>query len=641
MKRTALPSLLLALAAAAPSLAAEHHVAPRGNDAGPGTREAPFRTIQRAAEAAQPGDTITVHAGIYRERVNPPRGGRSDAERIVYRAAPGETVEIRGSEVVTGWTRARGDVWTVEVPNTLFGSFNPFADEIRGDWFDPKGRTHHTGAVYLDGEWLVEAASLAEVLAGRPSPHGALWFAEVAPAKTTIHAQFPGTDPNTRLTEINVRRTVFYPDAPGRNYITVRGFALRHAATPWAPPTAEQVGLVGTHWSKGWVIEDNTVSHSVSSGIALGKHGDEHDNTSADTAEGYVETIKRAHAHPIPWTRERIGGHVVRRNRVSQCEQAGIVGSMGPAFSVVSDNEIHDIHVRALFTGAEMAGIKFHGAVDAVIARNHVYRTVRGLWLDWMAQGTRVSRNVFHDNAAEDLFLEVNHGPFVVDNNLFLSPTSLLDVSEGGAYVHNLWLGKITSAGEPSRETPYHPAHSTKVAGLVTTRGGDDRFFNNVFVGRGDVPVESREKDWHRGTSGYGLQVYDQRPLPLLTGGNVYLAGAKPYRDETDAVVRPELDPGVHLLEESGARAVVFAALPPLEAAATRLVTTALLGTALVARLPFENADGTPLAVDRDLLGRPRDAAKPTAGPFERPGAGEVRIELRSPVEYDPGPSRR
>ena len=63
---------------------------------------------------------------------------------------------------------------------------------------------------------------------------------------------------------------------------------MRHAATPWAPPTAEQVGLIGTHWSKGWIIEDNVVSHSICSGIALGKYGDEFDNTSADTAEGYV-----------------------------------------------------------------------------------------------------------------------------------------------------------------------------------------------------------------------------------------------------------------------------------------------------------------------------------------------------------------
>ena len=73
-----------------------------------------------------------------------------------------------------------------------------------------------------------------------------------------------------------------------------------------------------------------------------------------------------------------------------------------------------------------MAGIKFHGAIDVEISRNHIYRTCRGLWLDWMAQGTRVSGNLFHDNQSEDLFVEVDHGPFLVDNNLFLSPTTLL-----------------------------------------------------------------------------------------------------------------------------------------------------------------------------------------------------------------------
>ena len=43
----------------------------------PGSKSAPLRTIQRAADLARPGDVITVHEGIYRERVNPPRGGTS------------------------------------------------------------------------------------------------------------------------------------------------------------------------------------------------------------------------------------------------------------------------------------------------------------------------------------------------------------------------------------------------------------------------------------------------------------------------------------------------------------------------------------------------------------------------------------
>jgi hypothetical protein len=85
--------------------AAEFHVATSGNDANRGTREAPFRTIHRAADLAQPGDVITVHAGIYRERVNPPRGGESDTKRIVYQAAPGEKVVITGSEIVKNWTK--------------------------------------------------------------------------------------------------------------------------------------------------------------------------------------------------------------------------------------------------------------------------------------------------------------------------------------------------------------------------------------------------------------------------------------------------------------------------------------------------------------------------------------------------------
>jgi len=64
--------------------ATEFHVKPNGNDANVGTQSAPFRTIQHAANVAQPGDVITVHAGVYRERVSPPRGGESDGKRIVF-----------------------------------------------------------------------------------------------------------------------------------------------------------------------------------------------------------------------------------------------------------------------------------------------------------------------------------------------------------------------------------------------------------------------------------------------------------------------------------------------------------------------------------------------------------------------------
>jgi alpha-N-arabinofuranosidase len=601
----------------------DFHVALNGNDANPGTLAAPLRTIQRAADLAHPGDVITVHAGVYRERISPPRGGESDAKRITYQAAPGDTVEIKGSEVVKNWQAMQDDVWKVILPNSFFGNFNPYSDLLHGDWFNPRGRQHHTGAVYLDGEWLSEAAKLDEVL--RPKDNVPLWFSQVDKENTTLWARFKGVDPNEQVVEINVRQTVFYPAKTGINYLTVRGFAMRHAATAWAPPTAEQIGLIGTNWSKGWIIENNVISHSICSGIALGKYGDQWDNTSANSAEGYVKTIRRALENG--WNKESIGQHVVRNNTISECEQAGIVGSLGAAFSTVSGNTICDIHVRRLFSGAERAGIKFHGAIDVEISRNHIFRTPLGIWLDWMAQGARVSRNLCHDNTDHDLFLEVNHGPFLVDNNLLLSTTSLTDWSEGGAYIHNLFNGKIARA--PSRrETPFHRAHSTALAGLARITGGDDRFYNNIFIGPApSAPATSNNKNLWR-IAGFGLCVYDYAELPLHTGGNVYYRGAYPYAKEPQYVDQADFDPKVNVVTKGDDVYLNLTLDQAIEKAQTALITTDILGRAKVPNLPYEQPDGTPIRINTDYIGKSRDGPNPTPGPFEKPGRGALMLKV-------------
>jgi alpha-N-arabinofuranosidase len=148
---------------ACPGYAEVYHVSNGGLDENPGTKEKPFRSISTAASVAGPGDTITVHEGVYRERINPPRGGSSDEQRIVYQAAEGDEVVIKGSEIVKGWKKLQNDTWQVSIPNDFFGEFNPFDDLIRGDWFKPQGREHHTGAVYLNGHWLAEAAQREDV----------------------------------------------------------------------------------------------------------------------------------------------------------------------------------------------------------------------------------------------------------------------------------------------------------------------------------------------------------------------------------------------------------------------------------------------------------------------------------------------
>jgi alpha-N-arabinofuranosidase len=248
----------------------QFHVAVHGNDAREGRVSHPLRTISAAAVRAQAGDVITVHEGIYPERITPPRGGTSDANRIVYQAAPGERVVISGAEVINGWVRLQGDTWKVTIPNRVFGNLNPYSDVVHGDWFNPNGGVHHTGAVYLNGDWFAEAAKLEDVfqkIDGAP-----LWFGDVSSDTTTLWAQFRGVDPNEKQTEINVRQTVFYPEKTGVDYITVRGSILRQAATPWAPPTAEQIGGNRHALEQGLDHREQPGQLLHCSGIALGKY---------------------------------------------------------------------------------------------------------------------------------------------------------------------------------------------------------------------------------------------------------------------------------------------------------------------------------------------------------------------------------
>ena len=599
----------------------EYHVAKDGNDRNGGTQESPFLTIQKAADLARAGDVITVHEGVYRERVNPPRGGISDAERIIYRAAEGEVVEIKGSEIISGWVKFSGNVWKATVANTLFGDYNPYKDLVWGDWFNDRGRIHHTGEIYLNGKSFWEMEILEKVLnpkavEGAFDPEGSTctWYCESDEAYTYLYANFHEADPNRERVEINVRRACFYPDSNHVDFLTVSGFRLSQAATQWAPPTAEQIGLIGTNWSKGWIIENNVIRNSKCSGITLGKHGDRWDNTSENSAEGYVETIKRATARG--WSKDRIGSHIIRNNTIYDCGQTGICGSMGAVFSLIENNDIYNIWTKRQWTGAEMGGIKIHASIDMIIRNNRLANCGRGLWLDWMAQGTRVTGNLFCDNNTDDLFVEVNHGPFLVENNILLSNLAIRDWSEGGAFVHNLIAGNIELRPQ-GRETPFHIPHSTEVAGLSTTRGGDNRYYNNIFVG-GAPEGPGRMS---------GMEAYKKTALPMFVNGNVYLNGASPYIKEKNQLLIKG-NPDIELEEKEDG---VYLSLK-LEGSVARMkimgVTSDLLGRALIPGQAYVHADGSDICIDRDYSGKQRKIRNPSPGPFDLAGKQTLTIKV-------------
>lgn len=96
-----LPALAL-LGAAAPALGADYYVAPDGNDGGPGSEQAPWQTLAKAAQTAVAGDTVYLRAGTYAELLVPQSSG-ADGAWITFMAYPGESPVIDGQGVVMSY----------------------------------------------------------------------------------------------------------------------------------------------------------------------------------------------------------------------------------------------------------------------------------------------------------------------------------------------------------------------------------------------------------------------------------------------------------------------------------------------------------------------------------------------------------
>jgi len=332
----------------------------------------------------------------------------------------GEHPVIKGSEIVKNWERVEETVWKKVLPNEMFGDFNPYALEVEGDWFEDPCKDYrvHLGDVYINGTSMFEAKSMEDLYDSTPfynnypscfqgsyqlwnkiedktvaNPELTTykWYATVDETNTTIFCNFQNYNPNEEFIEINVRPCCFYPKSTGINYITLRGFEIAQTASPWAPPTADQIGMVGPHWSKGWIIENNILHDAKCCAVSLGK----------DEATGHNLSIrygrKSNHRHQLEavfsaiqlgWDKDTVGSHIVKNNEIYDCGQAGVVGHMGCVFSKVEHNHIYNIGLKHEYWGHEMAGIKFHAAIDVVIKNNNIHNcSTFGIWLDWQNQG--------------------------------------------------------------------------------------------------------------------------------------------------------------------------------------------------------------------------------------------------------------
>ena len=154
--------------------------------------------------------------------------------------------------------------------------------------------------------------------------------------------------------------------------------------------------------------------------------------------------------------------------------------------------------------------------------------------------------------------------------------------------------------------------------------GGDNRFYNNIFVaGYAPITVPENAANARRQRLGYGLDIYNDAELPMQVNGNVYYKGAKPCNKETSYVEQPGFDPQIKLVEEGESVYLYITLDKSYKSLKSTLITTQLLGKAMIPDLAFENPDGSPLKIDTDYFGKKRNEKKPSAGPFENPVVGK------------------
>ena len=321
-------------------------------------------------------------------------------------------------------------------------------------------------------------------------------------------------------------------------------------------------------------------------------------------------------------------------------------------FSTIEDNHIYNIAIKREFYGYEIGGIKLHAALDVIIRHNRIHDCSLGIWLDWQTQGTRVSRNLCYANN-RDLFVEVSHGPYLVDHNILASRVSLEVFSQGGAFVNNLVCGTVYLEPVLDRPTPYHVPHSTQVAGYAAILGGDDRYIGNIFLG-GDPALAYGRSSQTKRAGPYGTVGYDGHPpsleaylalvadptrgdherfkdvkQPVFIRDNVYAAGAKAFEAEERAIVLSDSDVTAAIVDE-GAEVYLECHLPAdFDNVRIDTVSGADLERVRFVDADFEEPDGTPVVLGADLVGSDKASTNSyPPGPITALASGSSRIRV-------------
>lgn len=354
-------SLLAILLAAHIVRGDTYHVAqnnPQADNANPGSMSRPWKSISHAADVLVPGDTVIVHAGVYREYVQPGRSGEP-GRPITYSAAPGERVVITGADVVTGWVKVKEGIWRKEPWKYRFRT-HPNNERHR-----LVGRCEQ---VIVDGQLLKQVEQSDDLEPGCfcANVEDQVLYVELADQ----------SNPNDHHVESSVRAVCFgmRSNRDTRDHIRLRGITVRYAAN-----TAQNGALFanGGHWE----IEDCEAEWTNGTGVVF---------------QGNHMSLRRVKSH--------------------HHGQQGARG-YGRDF-LLEDVLLNHNNLKGYDTDWEAGAIKITHGRDGIVRRCRAeFNRGNAFWFDIDVRDVLIENCTARENDGHGVFIEISGG-FQVRNNL-------------------------------------------------------------------------------------------------------------------------------------------------------------------------------------------------------------------------------
>ncbi len=324
--------------------------------------DAQVRTISEAATRAEPGDTVVIHDGIYRETVTVEKSGTAE-KPIRFLAAPGENVIITGADEIREWSKEPGDERVFSAPwSHHFVGWSKTGTHPGDDYHKMIGRCEQ---VFILGYPLLQVLDRALLSRGT--------FYVDLEAKRIYVCPRDGVDLSKKppLVESSARPLLWRSKGA---YVHLRGIHFRFAAN------MAQHGAVQIEGDHG-VVEDCVFESMNSSGATF-------------AAEGLV----------------------VRRCVFQNNGQLGF-GANRAHNLLFSECIVRNNNVKGFSRGWEAGGDKLVYCRGAVLEKSQfVSNRGNGIWFDIGNEKCVVRNCLIADNEDAGIFYEISYSLHAHDN---------------------------------------------------------------------------------------------------------------------------------------------------------------------------------------------------------------------------------